>query len=220
MHILVFGAHPDDPDSGAGGLIALLTEAGHRVTAVSFTKGELTGRMSSIEENAKVNVEEAIKAFKLLGASVIFLDFKDGGVWVTEETVIKVKSLLERLKPDIVLTHWPVDSHSDHRAVGIATIGAVRRIRTDPKPMLYFYEVMTGMQTHCFIPEIYVNVTEKAELKRKACYLHENCFPERWYPVHEKMMEFRGLEMGARYAEAFISFKRNYTHRLKEILNR
>jgi hypothetical protein len=30
LRAVVFGAHPDDPESGCGGLIALLTKAGQR----------------------------------------------------------------------------------------------------------------------------------------------------------------------------------------------
>ena len=29
LKVVVFGGHPDDPESGAGGLIATLTEQGH-----------------------------------------------------------------------------------------------------------------------------------------------------------------------------------------------
>ena len=217
MRVIVFGAHPDDPDSGTGGLMALLSERGHDVIAVSFTRGELTGRTGSVKENARINEREAVMAFKLLGSKIVFLDFKDGNVWVTKETLIKVKNLIEEYKPEIILTHWPIDSHSDHQSVGVVTINAIRNI-SSTTPMLYFYEVMTGRQTHCFIPDIYVDISEKAELKKRACYLHKNCFPEKWYPIHEEMMRFRGLEMGVKYAEAFISFKKTYAHKLKNLL--
>jgi len=206
MYLIVFGAHPDDPDSGAGGLIAKYTSRGHRVLAVSLTKGELCTGARSPEENERINVEEAIRAFRLLGASVKFLDFRDAGVYASPDGIDVIKRLLSIEKPDIILTHWPVDTHSDHRATGIMTISAIQALPVWSRPKLYFYEVMTGKQSRCFVPEIYIDVTEYAELKRKAAYCHRNCKPESWYPVHEEMMRFRGLEMGVKYAEAFVAF--------------
>ena len=38
--ILVFGAHPDDPETGAGGTICLLAKAGHDVACVYLTRGQ------------------------------------------------------------------------------------------------------------------------------------------------------------------------------------
>lgn len=218
MYLIIFGAHPDDPDSGAGGLIARYASRGHRVLAVSLTKGELCTGARSPEENGRINVEEAIMAFRLLGASVKFLNFRDAGVYVTPDSIDEIRRLLQNEGPDIVLTHWPVDTHSDHRATGIMTISAIQAFPVESRPKLYFYEVMTGRQSRCFIPEIYVDITEYAELKRKAAYCHRNCKPESWYPIHEKMMEFRGLEMGVKYAEAFVAFnKRDRDHLLINI---
>jgi len=218
MSILILGAHPDDPDSGAGGLMAILSERGHNVSAVSFTKGELTGRMGSVEENGKRNMEEALQAFKLLGAEVVFLDFMDGAMWPTNEAVGKVKDLIEAHGPTLILTHWPVDTHPDHRAVGVMTISAIQRLKIDLKPSLHFYEVMSGIQSRCFIADTYIDVSEKAEIKKKACYAHRNCNPDSWYPVHEKMMEFRGLEMGVRYAETFVAFSKSESSKLKILM--
>ena len=40
LNILVFGAHPDDPDSSSGGIAALYSQRGHRVKFVSLTNGD------------------------------------------------------------------------------------------------------------------------------------------------------------------------------------
>ncbi len=38
--IVCVGAHPDDPESGCGGTLALLANAGHEVTVIYVTSGE------------------------------------------------------------------------------------------------------------------------------------------------------------------------------------
>ncbi|HEX6908343.1 MAG TPA: PIG-L family deacetylase, partial [Terriglobales bacterium] len=40
LKIVVAGAHPDDPESGCGGTIALYTDLGHEVTILYLTRGE------------------------------------------------------------------------------------------------------------------------------------------------------------------------------------
>ena len=40
LKVMVTGGHPDDPETGCGGLIALLTAAGHEVTVAYLTRGE------------------------------------------------------------------------------------------------------------------------------------------------------------------------------------
>ena len=38
--IMVIGAHPDDPETAAGGTMCLLSDAGHEVLSVYLTRGE------------------------------------------------------------------------------------------------------------------------------------------------------------------------------------
>jgi len=40
LRVLIFGAHPDDPDFSAGGVAALYSRQGHTVKMVSLTNGD------------------------------------------------------------------------------------------------------------------------------------------------------------------------------------
>ena len=56
--VLVIGAHPDDPETGCGGTICLLTEAGHEVVCVYLTRGEAGIPGKSHSEAAAIRVAE------------------------------------------------------------------------------------------------------------------------------------------------------------------
>jgi len=55
LRVVVFGAHPDDPESGCGGLIALLTQAGHEVVVAYATCYRGEGRHGSSAHFVNLN---------------------------------------------------------------------------------------------------------------------------------------------------------------------
>jgi hypothetical protein len=73
LRVVVFGAHPDDPESGCGGLIALLTEAGHEVIVAYATcfRGD---RKIGGQPEGLVRRREATAACEILGARPHFFD--------------------------------------------------------------------------------------------------------------------------------------------------
>ena len=111
--------------------------------------------------------------------------------------------LLAAEAPDVVFTHWPVDTHADHQVAGALTYQAYLRAgRTYP---LYFYEVETEIQTMAFAPTDYVDITDVHQRKLAALYAHRSQNPDEIYRGHHKLMEeFRGREAGVPRAEAFV----------------
>src|SRR5438876_6103606 len=67
LRVVVFGGHPDDPESGAGGLIALLTQQGHEVILAYGTAFRGDRRFFGRPES-EVRREEATAACQVLGA--------------------------------------------------------------------------------------------------------------------------------------------------------
>lgn len=200
--VLVIGAHPDDPETGCGGTICLLTDAGHDVTCVYLTRGEAGIPGTDADEAARIRSRECANACEITGAKHIFMSQIDGQTEVTLNRYKEMRELLEREKPDVVLTHWPIDSHRDHAACGMLVLDAWRRL--DRAFDLYYFEVMTGTQTQMFHPTHWVDISAVLGRKHEACFCHvsQNLQPvyDGW---HTPMELFRGIESRCQAAEAF-----------------
>jgi LmbE family N-acetylglucosaminyl deacetylase len=120
---------------------------------------------------------------------------------------------LEKFKPDVVYTHWPVDLNQDHRRVAEAVLIATRLVAGSTVRRVLAGEVPES--THqafgapAFSPTVFVSLDE-ASAERKcralACYVSES----RPYPhprsveaVEERMRMWGGLA-GVGRSEAFV----------------
>lgn len=204
---LVIGAHPDDPETGCGGTMLLLRDAGYDVLSVYMTKGQGGISGKSHDEAAAIRVKEGERACGILGARPLFMSQIDGNSEINKARYIEMREVIAAEKPDIVFTHWPIDSHPDHRVCSLLVYDAWRRL--DYSFELYYYEVMSGTQTQLFLPTDYVDISSVAGRKREACYCHESqdmaSLYEQW---HDGMERFRGLELRCERAEAFIHLRR------------
>jgi len=201
--ILCFGGHPDDPESGCGGTLARLVNSGHKVTIVYLTLGEagITGK--SHNDAAAIRRQEAIKACAILKAKPLFVGQIDGDTVVDNSWLGKVQQITADENPDLVFTHWPIDSHKDHQSASLLMIQTW--VRSKQKFPLYFFEVCAGEQSMGFRPTDYVDITATQEQKRKAVYCHVSQDPPGIYGCgHAAMEDFRGRELGVKAAEAFV----------------
>ena len=113
-----------------------------------------------------------------------------------------MSGLLAAEKPDLVLTHWPIDTHMDHQVASILTIRACMAAKNTP---LYFFEVDAGSQTRGFAPNTYVDISDVVEKKKTALFAHKSQDGEGiWREHHEIMAAWRGREVGVKAAEAFV----------------
>jgi N-acetylglucosamine malate deacetylase 1 len=202
LNVVCVGGHPDDPESGCGATLARYSSRGHKVTIIYLTRGEAGIPGKSHDEAAGIRTEEATKASRLLGAKPVFANQIDGATEVTNGRYEALNLLLKAQEPDLVFTHWPVDTHRDHCAASLLTFQAW--LRAGRRFALIYFEVLTGEQTQQFSPNFYVDVTETWEKKKEACFLHVSQRPAEFYGYHEEMERFRGLEHGCKRAEAFV----------------
>lgn len=204
--VLIIGAHPDDPETMCGGTMLKLKAMGAEVVSVYLTSGEAGIRGKSHEEARAIRQAEALKACETMGIRSIFLTQIDGNAEVNQLRYAEMKTLILQEQPDMVITHWPIDSHRDHRVCSVLTYDAWRQ--TGYSFDLYYGEVMTGLQTQNFTPTLWVDITEYHEQKLKAYYCHQSQGMEEIQAYHDPMEILRGMECHAKYGEAFI--KQNY----------
>src|ERR1700758_3468417 len=111
--IVCFGGHPDDPESGCGGTLAKLVNMGHEVTIIYLTTGEAGIEGKTHDQAAAIRKQEAINACAVLKAKPVFAGQIDGATIMDNEWLARIQKLIADEKPDMVFTHWPVDSHKD-----------------------------------------------------------------------------------------------------------
>lgn len=200
LKILVCGGHPDDPESGAGGVISLLAKGGHEVVVV-YAVTYRTGRTYFDRPEKEVRREESRAACEILGARPVFFEYAAGEFYADQAAIGKFEGFLKEERPDIVLTHWPVDTHPDHEAMSTLVWRAYQR---QGGWNLYYFEVNAGHQTLAFTPNTYVDIGTVREQKFQALMRHTSQKPDTiWADHHEPMQLRRGKECGLERAEAF-----------------
>ena len=200
LKVVVTGGHPGDPECGCGGTIARYTDAGHEATLLYLNCGEpdapthfgVTG----------VRLAEANMACDILKGRALFARQIDGHAIVDAAHYAEFREQLEKVQPDVVFTHWPIDNHADHRAMSNLVYDAW--LKGGKRFALYYYEVSNGEDTVQFAPTHYVDITATEPRKRKACFAHASQRPEKFYALQETITKMRGIESGHAQAEGYI----------------
>lgn len=127
--IQIVAAHPDDFEIGCGQLIFSLLKNGCQVEVLVVTDGSSGGDTSvRIREQ-----RDCIEYLRDLRDYPIHLNPSSFG---KRDTTLEAKSDLishlegdiRKFKPDAIFTHWPEDTHQDHRELGISIISAARKV--------------------------------------------------------------------------------------------
>ena len=132
VDIVAFGAHPDDIELGAGGMIVQEIKNGNTVGLVDLTKGELGTRGTK-----EIREAEAAAASEILGATFRHnMGFRDGFFQNDEAHQLEIIKVIRTCKPTIVLLNAPYDRHPDH-AKGAELVQAACFLAGLPKIITY-----------------------------------------------------------------------------------
>lgn len=192
LSVLALGAHPDDIEIGAGGLLLGLAQRALRVRYVV-----LTGTTERKQE-----ARSAAHAF-MPGADVTteFYDLPDGrftAEWGNVKEILE--GVARTCSPDLIIAPSPDDAHQDHRVTG----ELVHTVFRDQLSLAYEIPKWDGDMGR---PWVYVPLSDSIA-RRKVELLHK-CFPSQthrdWWDdeVFLGLARLRGMECRATYAEAF-----------------
>lgn len=197
--ILAFGAHPDDLEIGMGGTIAKLSSMGYNVQPIIATLPNFV--KSDTKEGRK---SESVSSAKVMGCKCpIFLDLSPQEMVFGRKLVTLIDSLITKNKPDSVFTQWYGDSHQDHQ---ILTKSVISACRDQDNIFMYETTIPGGITENSFRPQLFVNISETIEQKRKALECFQSQFVrcgEIWVPAILGRCSFRGYQLNSKYAEAF-----------------
>ncbi|MEX0643108.1 MAG: PIG-L deacetylase family protein [Pirellulales bacterium] len=209
LRILVIGAHPADVFDQSGGTMAHHIKRGDWVGCAVVTSGvrvhdkvisdEMHHRKEipaadelkkSMAERAKVKEKEVLHACSILGVreqDVHFLGADDAVLLVNESMIRQLATLIRKLRPDVILTHYPYEEAamgSAHAITGQMVMHAIPLAggvdpgdQTPPHKVtqvFFFGQGSTKPRTDLwgaqggFYNNIFVDITDVAE-KKVAC---------------------------------------------------
>lgn len=188
--IIVIGAHPDDCDSDAGGLAALLAEMGHAVKFVAVTNGDAGHHKIQGKALAERRYAETQEVAKRLGVTYDVLDNHDGMLLPNLEVRLQIIRKIREWNADVVIAPRPNDYHPDHRYTGVlvqdaAYMVAVPNIAYDVpalrKNPVFLYTRDNFQRPNPFRPDIAVDITSVYKKKISGLDAHVSQFYE-WMP--------------------------------------
>lgn len=195
--VLAFGAHPDDLEVGAGGLLARLSAHGAEVTLA----------IVSIPNHTAQRRAEAEAAAELIDAD-LFVLYEDKACRVEDiamhELVRRFDQIVGDARPDLVITHSANDLHWDHGLVNRATVSALRRTPCDLLAYLSSPEMNAQARA---VGNCFADITGYVDTKLAAIACHKSQLERLDLESSRDLARAMGRISGFQDAEAYESLR-------------
>lgn len=181
-HVVIIYPHPDDESFGTAGSIINFRKKGIPVTYLCGTLGEMGRNMGSPffanrETLPRIREKELEKVAEYLDIDVELLGYRDKTLEYEnqEKMANHIKEILERIKPSLVITHYPGYAvHPDHDALGAAVIKAVELMDSSERPIVWVQAIIKGYQEIFGTPDVINDVSDIFEKKMEAILIHKS----------------------------------------------
>ncbi len=205
MDILAIGAHFDDVEIGCGGFLLKHAAKGNRITILTVTDSGYTHPNNNYSRSAETAKEEAVKAAKMMDAKLICLDKSSLNLLHNETFSYEFDKIIQKMNPDIVITHWGGDIHSDHAAVSFSSVRAAKRVGT-----ILLYRSNWYTTTSAFNENYFVDISSYLEKKLEIIKIYKSVLEPvqySWIDFIRKQNQYEGIKIGVEAAECFSCIK-------------
>jgi len=215
--LLIVAAHPDDEILGCGGSLARLAKEGCEVYTLILGEG-ITSRDEKRERKKKekdINElkNQTCKANKIIGVKDIFIyDFPDNrfDTMAILDIVKLIEKIKNKIKPDVIYTHYKGDLNIDHRITYNAVLTACRPTKKETVKEIYSFETPSSTEwrfPNTFWPNVFIDITGFMDVKIKALKKYKSEMRNFPHPRSERSIKAIatkwGSVVGVNYAEAF-----------------
>jgi LmbE family N-acetylglucosaminyl deacetylase len=196
LRILVFGAHPDDPEK-VGGTMAKFVAMGHVVRLVSLTNGNAGHFSMGGGPLAQRRYQETQCAGRVIGAEYVVLENDDGKLMPTLENREQVIRQIREFQADIVISPRPNDYHPDHRNTAQLVMDAAYMVTVPnivpltphlTKNPVFLYMSDRFTEPSPFAPDVAVAIDDVIEKKIDMYHCHESQMYE-WLPYNQGVLD-------------------------------
>lgn len=170
--LLFIGAHRDDSELGAGGLMIKALAAGHRVVVIQGVS-DYSNWPPTIGKEAEVAAATR-KITRDMGVERVELGYKYHRLPADDEVKTRIAGVVDEVKPDIVLVMTETDYWTDHSNIARAgkdgvmfAHGYLGRATRPPSWVLAYSGGFN--QTYEFQPDVFIDITEIIDRLARMC---------------------------------------------------
>jgi len=170
LDLLAIMSHPDDTELLCGGTLIKTAQLGKRVGVLDLTTGEMGS-----SGTGDIRRDEATRSAQVMGlADRRCAGLPDARLENDHASRLVVAGILRELRPRVVITHWKVGRHRDHRIAcelvrDACYLSGLRRLEVEgrpfrPRKLVY----ASAFREDAEPPDFVVDVTDQMDAKLEA----------------------------------------------------
>ncbi len=213
---LIVATHPDDETLGAGGLMLRKKIEGNQVYVLNMTHMDVAFGYDEEKIIRRNNeIEEMIKRYNLDGYYNLKLRPSGLDSYLEGELLQKISSVINKVKPSIIVLPYYKDVHSDHRITFDLCYSCTKNFRYPFINKILMMETPSEtdfvMFEYTFKPNYFVDISNFVDKKIEIAKIYSSEISEHPFPRSEKNIKayatIRGAAIGVDSAEAFVLIK-------------